>query len=50
MRNYKSLILETGKPLMAAVNLYLKIGFTQIDNYGQYKGLESSICMKKELG
>ena len=46
---YKSLILETGKPLMAAVNLYHKIGFTQIDNYGQYQGLESSICMKKDL-
>ena len=46
---YKSLILETGKPLTAAVNLYNIIGFTQIDNYGQYQGLESSICMKKEL-
>lgn len=46
---YKSLILETGKPLTAAVNLYHKIGFTQIDNYGHYQGLENSICMKKEL-
>jgi GNAT superfamily N-acetyltransferase len=45
---YKETILETGIRQTEAVNLYEKI-YTQIPNYGQYKGAENSICFKKNL-
>lgn len=47
---YKSLILETGKPLYEALNLYKKLGFITIPNYGPYMHLKYSICMKKIIG
>ncbi len=49
IRGYTSLILETGKPLAAAIGLYQKMGFHPIENYGQYKGMPLSVCMQKEL-
>lgn len=42
-----TLILETGKKQTAAVRLYEKAGFTVIPNYGQYVGVETSVCMQK---
>ena len=42
-------ILETGTKQHEAVALYQKIGYVIIPNYGQYSGMESSICMRKEL-
>ncbi len=48
-KGYTSLILETGRPLEAAMALYLSHGFHVIPNYGQYKDMPESICMKKEL-
>ncbi len=42
-------ILETGTKQHEAIALYQKIGYTIIPNYGQYSGMESSICMRKEL-
>jgi len=47
--NYKYVILETGKFLTEAVALYKKSGFEVIPNYGQYAGIERSICFRKEL-
>ena len=47
--NYKDLILETGIPLREAMDLYTSLGFLIIPNYGPYKELKHSICMKKEL-
>lgn len=44
-----TLILETGVLLVAAQNMYISCGFKVIENYGQYKGLEGSICMNKQL-
>lgn len=44
-----SLVLETGNNQPEAVHLYGKMGYTIIPNYGQYSGMKSSICMKKEL-
>ena len=44
-----SLILETGKPLAAAQKMYALCGFNVIENYGQYKGVVSSICMSKQI-
>ena len=43
------LILESGEPLVAAMALYRKIGYKVIPNYGQYKDMPDSICMRKEL-
>ena len=48
-QNYKALILETGIPLREAMELYISLGFFIIPNYGPYKELKYSICMKKEL-
>lgn len=48
-KGYKKLVLETGKPLKAAQNMYKNIGFKIIPNYGQYKNLTNSVCMEKIL-
>jgi len=42
-------ILETSIHFKAARSLYMNSGYTVIENYDQYKGLEESVCMKKEL-
>jgi putative acetyltransferase len=46
---FSHVILETGNKQLAAITLYQKSGYVIIPNYGQYSGMESSICMKKEL-
>lgn len=46
---FTSCILETLKEHDAAVQLYAKNGYRVIPNYAQYIGVESSICMRKEL-
>ena len=48
-KGYRYLILESGEPLVAAMELFRSIGFEVIPNYGQYKDMPESICMKKEL-
>ena len=48
-KGYHYLILESGEPLIAAMALYRKIGYKVIPNYGQYKDMPDSICMKKKL-
>ena len=48
-KGFKYLILESGEPLVAAMALYRKIGYKVIPNYGQYKCMNESICMKKKL-
>ena len=42
-------VLETGKRQPEAIALYHKNGYTQIPNYGQYAGMENSICFEKKL-
>lgn len=42
-------ILETGKRQPEAIALYTKSGYKQIPNYGQYAGVENSVCFEKEL-
>lgn len=37
-------VLETGKRQPEAIRLYRKSGYTPIPNYGQYVGVENSIC------
>ncbi len=45
---FKYTLLETGKRQTEAVNLY-KRTYETIPNYGQYEGIEDSICFKKSL-
>lgn len=46
---YKACILETGKKQKAALALYNKMGYEITENYGQYVGLDTSLCFKKHL-
>ena len=42
-------VLETGKRQPEAIALYEKSGYRVIENYGQYVGVENSVCFEKEL-
>lgn len=46
---YSSCVLETGKKQPEAIQLYQKAGYGIIPNYGQYMGVENSVCMRKLL-
>jgi putative acetyltransferase len=46
---YESCVLETGKKQPEAIRLYQKSGYEFIPNYGQYVGMDNSVCMKKSL-
>lgn len=47
--NYFIAVLETGKRQPEAIELYTKNGYTIIPNYGQYIGIENSVCFQKYL-
>ncbi|MBN8788447.1 MAG: GNAT family N-acetyltransferase, partial [Terrimonas sp.] len=47
--HYTACVLETGKRQPEAIRLYQKAGYTLIENFGQYKNVENSVCMKKIL-
>lgn len=47
--NYTNTILETGYLQKDAIALYTKLKYEVIENFGQYAGIETSICMKKSL-
>jgi len=47
--HYQKCILETGKKQPEAIALYLKNNYTIIPNYGQYTGIENSVCFEKRL-
>ncbi|WP_026898983.1 GNAT family N-acetyltransferase [Daejeonella oryzae] len=42
-------ILETGKRQAEAILLYQKNGYRLIQNYGQYAGINNSLCFEKML-
>jgi putative acetyltransferase len=46
---YTSAVLETGMKQPEAIRLYEKSGYSRISNYGQYAGVENSVCMKKTI-
>jgi putative acetyltransferase len=46
---YKNLVLETGKNQPEALHLYNNSGYEVTENYGQYKGVENSVCFRKTL-
>jgi len=47
--SFRECILETGKKQPEAIELYKKNGYQQIPNYGQYIGVENSVCFEKEI-
>jgi GNAT superfamily N-acetyltransferase len=47
--HYDCCILETGKRQPEAISLYTKSGYHIIPNYGQYVGMENSVCFEKKL-
>lgn len=47
--SYSKCILETGKFQPEAIALYKKNGYNLIPNYGQYAGVENSVCFEKRL-
>ncbi|EAY28247.1 GNAT family N-acetyltransferase [Microscilla marina] len=46
---FTTCVLETGVKQVEAIRLYTKAGYELMDNYGQYAGLATSVCMKKAL-
>lgn len=46
---YVSLVLETGKNQPEAIQLYNNTGYQVTENYGQYTGVENSVCFRKNL-
>lgn len=47
--NFAECILETGKRQVEAIRLYTKADYKVTENYGQYAGVENSVCMRKIL-
>jgi GNAT superfamily N-acetyltransferase len=47
--SYLKCILETGKKQPEAIALYNKNGYKLIPNFGQYAGVDNSICFEKEI-
>lgn len=46
---YPQSVLETGKRQPEAIALYTKYGYQITENYGQYKGMDNSVCFIKHL-
>ena len=47
--SYSKCILETGVKQPEAIGLYYKSGYQSIPNYGQYAGVDTSVCFEKQL-
>ena len=47
--SYTRCVLETGKRQPEAIELYKKNGYKVIANYGQYVGVENSVCFEKTI-
>ena len=47
--NFKYSIIETGSENEAAINLYKKLDYEIIDNFGFFEGDDMCICMKKQF-
>ncbi len=46
---YQRCVLETGKRQPDAIRLYQKNGYQSTPNYGQYIGVENSVCFERVL-
>jgi GNAT superfamily N-acetyltransferase len=47
--NFAECVLETGFKQPEAIALYQTSGYRIIPNYGQYAGVENSVCMRKAI-
>lgn len=47
--NHERCVLETGERQVEAVKFYHKVGYSRAENYGQYIGVENSLCFEKKL-
>lgn len=45
-RGARALVLETSRGFEAALRLYQGMGYRVIPNYGQYAGMELSVCLE----
>jgi putative acetyltransferase len=48
--HFEKCVLETGMKQPEALALYAKNGYRIIENYGQYAGVENSVCFEKFVG
>jgi putative acetyltransferase len=46
---YSETILETLKVKESVIAMYAKNGYALVPNYGQYIGVDSSVCMRKAI-
>jgi GNAT superfamily N-acetyltransferase len=46
---FSKAVLETGIRQVEAIRLYTRAGYLLTENYGQYIGMEDSICYRKDL-
>jgi len=46
---YAGCVLETGKRQPEAIALYQRSGYAFTPNYGQYIGIDNSVCLRKML-
>lgn len=46
---FSKAVLETGQNQPEAIAMYNKLGYQRIPNYGQYIGIENSVCFEKLL-
>lgn len=46
---FKKAVLETSCELHGAISIYEKSGFHRIPNYGQYIGVDESVCFEKVM-
>jgi putative acetyltransferase len=46
---YQKTVLETGKRQPEAIALYKNRGYSPTPNYGQYIGVDNSVCFEKPL-
>ena len=47
--SYEKCVLETGKRQPEAIALYQKNGYRLTSNFGQYAGIENSVCFEKRI-
>lgn len=47
--NYTKAVLESSLEQNEALSVYEKSGYTRIPNYGQYIGIDKSVCYEKVL-
>lgn len=48
-KSYACYVLETGRNQPEAIRLYEKIGYRRVANFGNYVGMENSVCMRKAV-